>query len=471
MILREFVAIAAGNLWRLKLRTGLTVAGVMIGIGALVTMLAFAAGIQKNATTQFEQLDLLHTLQVTPQLDLGNLAAVADSAIGSADSARTAPAVKAAVLDNAALEKIAALEGVTLVYPQNSFDAQVTWRDTERAVTAQALPAAFAARREFGTLLCGRFFESDSTREVVLGKRFVDLLGVAPDSILGDTLHIKVAGRAGLAAAFVGYMIRDLELPSLFERATELLPRALRLIFGASEIDLVICGVAEIHGGFGFRLHQVLMPNGMAAGLDRLTFSNPIELLSQLTAQQNTGYSLAIVTHGRTADGRAIRDAIEELGFRTFGFVDQLSEMRRAFMIFDLIIGIVGVIALIVASLGIVNTMIMSILERTREIGILKSLGAEDLHIRALFLVESGMIGLIGSSLGWLLGWTVSRLVSFIARRIMIAQDVPVIELFSLTPLLAFGAILFGIVLSLLAGLYPSGRAARIDPVRALRHE
>lgn len=469
MILREFMAIAANNLWRMKLRTSLTVAGVMIGIGALVTMFAFAAGIQKNAVTQFDRLDLLHTLQVMPQLELDPRGAVADST--GADSTQTSPAMKAAVLDEAALTAIGALDGVTHVYPQSTFDAQVTWRDTEREATIQALPTTYTTRRELGTLICGRFFDADSAREVVLGKRFVDQLGCPPDSLLGDTLHVEVAGRAELATAFFGYLIRDLALPEIFGRAQALVPRALRLVFGKSEVDLTVCGVAEIQGGFGFRLHQILMPSGVAADLDRLTFSNPIELLSQLTAQEGSGYSLVVVTHGRTADGRAIRDAIEEMGFRTFSFVDQLGEMRRAFLIFDLIIGIVGLIALIVASLGIANTMIMSILERTREIGILKSLGAEDRHVRAMFLVESGLIGLIGSSLGLLLGWCVSRLISFIAKRVMIAQNVPVMELFTLPLLLALGAILFGVALSLLAGLYPAGRAARIDPVRALRHE
>jgi putative ABC transport system permease protein len=145
--------------------------------------------------------------------------------------------------------------------------------------------------------------------------------------------------------------------------------------------------------------------------------------------------------------------------------------MRRGFLVFDAMVGVIGFIAMVVASLGIVNTMVMSILERTREIGILKSLGAEDGQIRQLFLVETALIGLIGSLLGLLLGWVISRIASVVVKRIMTAQEVPPLDLFHLPFLLVLGAIAFGIGVSLAAGLYPAARAARVDPVQALRRE
>jgi ABC-type antimicrobial peptide transport system permease subunit len=145
--------------------------------------------------------------------------------------------------------------------------------------------------------------------------------------------------------------------------------------------------------------------------------------------------------------------------------------MRRSFLIFDAFMGIIGFIALFVAALGIVNTMVMSIIERTREIGILKSLGAQEPQIRLLFLVESGTIGLIGSIGGLCLGWVVSRVASFLTQQWMSRQEVPPMDMFHLPVWAGFAAVVFGIVVSVLAGLYPSARAARIDPVEALRHE
>jgi putative ABC transport system permease protein len=115
--------------------------------------------------------------------------------------------------------------------------------------------------------------------------------------------------------------------------------------------------------------------------------------------------------------------------------------------------------------------MVMSILERTREIGILKTLGAEDGQIRLLFLIETALIGLIGSLLGLGLGWGITRIGSLVVKRIMVAQDVPPLEMFHIPFYLVLGAIAFGVGVSLAAGLYPAGRAARVDPVQALRGE
>jgi ABC-type antimicrobial peptide transport system permease subunit len=131
----------------------------------------------------------------------------------------------------------------------------------------------------------------------------------------------------------------------------------------------------------------------------------------------------------------------------------------------------VGLVALATAALGIVNTMVMSVSERRREIGIFKSLGAEDRDVHHLFLVESGTIGAVGSVLGVLLGWVVARIGSAIAQELMRRQDVPPIDLFA-TPLwLVALAIGFGTLVAVLAGWLPAARASRIDPVRALRNE
>jgi putative ABC transport system permease protein len=115
--------------------------------------------------------------------------------------------------------------------------------------------------------------------------------------------------------------------------------------------------------------------------------------------------------------------------------------------------------------------MIMSILERTREIGILKSLGAEDAHVRALFLTEAAAIGFLGSVGGILLGLAVTGAASAVARAFMVRQEIPPMDLFHLPFWVALAAVAFGTLLSVMAGLYPAVRAARIDPVQALRRD
>jgi len=163
---------------------------------------------------------------------------------------------------------------------------------------------------------------------------------------------------------------------------------------------------------------------------------------------------------------------VEALGFRTYSFAEQFEEIQEFFIYFNMALGLIGLIALVTASLGIVNTMIMSILERTREIGVLKSLGADERDIRILFLVESGMIGSIGAILGIVFGWLITRVASVIARAVMESEGIMEDMAFFALPLwLIATAFSFGLVVSLLAGLYPAARAARVDPVQALRSE
>jgi ABC-type lipoprotein release transport system permease subunit len=116
--------------------------------------------------------------------------------------------------------------------------------------------------------------------------------------------------------------------------------------------------------------------------------------------------------------------------------------------------------------------MIMSILERTREIGIMKAIGAEDREIKLIFFVEAAVIGIFGGILGVLVAWGIDGVANRLAYRFILKpQGASFIDFFSLPPYLSIGAILFALVVSITAALYPASRAARIDPVRALRHD
>jgi putative ABC transport system permease protein len=480
MIKREFFIIGAGNLWRMKVRSLLTICGVIIANGALVAMLAIASGMQKNIIDTFTDLNLFHTIHVMPPL---SGAAGTDSVSVIPETADLLTGLRGErqrQLDDTALAEILALADVVHIYPQDTFDVTLVCGESEVDLTAQALSVSFYENRELGTLVAGRLFESNETPEVVLSLRAARRLGWEPDSLIGQNVHLNVMGRGQLALGLFNYFVSDLNLPDAVRqelekpnvhRWLERLSRRLLSISGESEIDLTVCGVVDVAGGFGFRLRDVLIPTGVAGGLDRMGFSDPIEVLSKISGGGGTGYSLAVVTIDESADNRAVRDEIEGLGWRTYDFLEQFSQMKKSFLLFDALVGVFGLVALIIACLGITNTMIMSILDRTREIGILKSLGAENGHIRLLFLIESGLIGVIGSIGGIILGWFISRIASFFLKRFMEAEGVPAMEMFHYPLWLIVGAFLFGVLVSLLAGSYPAQRAARIDPVRALRNE
>jgi hypothetical protein len=191
-----------------------------------------------------------------------------------------------------------------------------------------------------------------------------------------------------------------------------------------------------------------------------------------LAEGQTEGYDSAVVRVTDPVVLTEVRKRITDLGFGSFSIVDQLDQIRTVFLIIDSVLGLLGGISLLVASFGIANTMIMSILERTREIGIMKAIGAEDREIKLIFFVEAAVIGVFGGVIGTLLAWGIDGVANRLAYRFILKpQGASFVDFFSLPPYLSLGAIMFALVVSILAALYPAARAARIDPVRALRHD
>jgi putative ABC transport system permease protein len=179
----------------------------------------------------------------------------------------------------------------------------------------------------------------------------------------------------------------------------------------------------------------------------------------------------------RVADPSRIKPVTERLtqmGFRAFSVTTQLEEIERIFLIVNSSLALIGGIALLVASFGISNTMIMSIRERTREIGIMKAIGGSDGEVMRIFFVEASLIGLFGGMLGVIGGWAIDRVANALANRYIAeqaGQAMRHIEFFSIPWYLAGGAVLFAILISLIAAIYPAVRAAKVDPIKALRYE
>jgi putative ABC transport system permease protein len=159
------------------------------------------------------------------------------------------------------------------------------------------------------------------------------------------------------------------------------------------------------------------------------------------------------------------------MGFNTYSILDATRSLRRFFAVLDLFLGIFGSLALAVAALGIVNTLVMAILERRREIGIMKAIGASDGDVKKLFLAEAAVMGLLGGMLGVALGWVIGRLINAGANVYLHRQNLPSENLWAVPWWLVGGAIAFAIVISMISGLYPAARAAKLDPVQALRYE
>ena len=237
------------------------------------------------------------------------------------------------------------------------------------------------------------------------------------------------------------------------------------------EIKLRIVGITDqdpdgIRGTSGAR---VFLPLKMVENLHVMLPSGMRDSESNFSSVP-TYLSLSVRLRSPN-DVETVQDAIKKLGFNTFSILDATRNLRRFFAVLDLFLGIFGSLALTVAALGIVNTLAMAILERRREIGIMKAIGASDGDVKKLFFAEAAVMGLVGGVLGVALGWSIGRVINIGTNIYLRRQDFPAENLWSVPWWLVVGAIVFAVLVSMISGLYPAARAARLDPVQALRYE
>jgi putative ABC transport system permease protein len=164
---------------------------------------------------------------------------------------------------------------------------------------------------------------------------------------------------------------------------------------------------------------------------------------------------------------------IQALGFQTRSRVEFLEREQLMYLLIFGAMTCVAAVALLVAGLSITNTMLISILERTREVGIMKAVGARDRHIQLIFLVEGALIGFVGGCLGLVLGWAGSFPAdSWVRDMVKNRMHFELSEsIFVFPAWLLFGAPLFACLVTTIAAVYPAWRAARVNPITALRHE
>ncbi|MES2789213.1 MAG: ABC transporter permease, partial [Planctomycetota bacterium] len=204
-----------------------------------------------------------------------------------------------------------------------------------------------------------------------------------------------------------------------------------------------------------------------------LPYQTAIDLMQKLFKGNTVGLEHAVVFVDSPQHSKDVVKAINDLGLNAYAPLEHIERERLMYLLIFGGMTCIAAIALLVAALGIANTMLMSVLERTREIGIMKSVGAGNGTLQFLFLVEGALIGLLGGGLGLLAAWGASfpgdaYIRSLVTNDLKINLDQ---SIFVFPPWLAMTVLTFAVLVTTLAAVSPARRAARIDPVRALRHE
>jgi len=304
----------------------------------------------------------------------------------------------------------------------------------------------------FQRMSFGQFFPNDADDSCLLSLEFAKrLTDGKPGGLVGKDITFGYAAASAPGASETGMPGVNLQ---------------------RSERKFRVVGIVERQAGpspGGAMFAAVMIPLARARAMGVTDVSGPQALLRQLSDRRV--YTTVTVKVNRAQDTEAVEKKIKEMGFNAFSIADLLESQKKAFILLDLLLGLVGSIALTVASLGIVNTMVMSILERTREIGVMKAVGGDDADVRKIFLVEASLIGLFGGVFGIALGWAVGRVINAGANYYLQTQGVPAANLFLIPWWLMAGAIAFALLVSLVAGSFPAMRAARLDPIQALRHD
>jgi putative ABC transport system permease protein len=443
---RDLTDLALRNLREALFRNALTTLGVAVGVASLVAMLSLGVGLQELASKRLSQSGLFDTILVTPKNSFRG------PGRPQRDEQRGKPV---RVLDEDARKEIEKLPNVVEVYPQIRFFTEVRFNNKPFATVVAGMPESSKNSGSFDGMK-GHFFSSPAADEAILQIEFAKELSENPDSLIGQELLLRYAERQALQGNGVG----SAEPSGGFS----VVPKDLRLkIIGVVETE-----PAAGYGGYGNA--RLLIPLETAATL-RAAQVNDLRDIVRDSAANKTTYPSLSVRAKSPSQVEALEASIKNLGFNAFSLLDASKSLRTFFSVFDLLLGIFGSLALAVATLGIVNTLVMAILERRREIGVLKALGAADSDVQQLFFVEAGVMGLLGGILGVVFGWLLGRALTYGTNVYLHRQNLNSIELSSVPWWLVLSALGFAVLVSLAAGLYPASRAAKLNPVDALRYE
>ena len=422
---RDLARTAWDNLLRRPVRNILTAAGVLIGIVTLVAMVSFGVGVQEEITRNFEALGLENVF-ISPTFPEEE-DAFDPFGVSEPEEPLTPKSVEI-------FRNLPEVQSVTPVLnlPSN-MEVSLSYADV-------ALPVRFSSGTGHSPMGPGMPTLPEMLAGVSLGE--------------GDTQGLTLI--EGLADQLLENT--DLGYEDLVHQTVTL---TIRLPRGETkEFTAQIMGVES-----GRASNTIELGLAERAEIKAWWYGRPDTL-------QTDGYDMLVVRAVDQLSVPAVLETAESLNLNAQSLGAVLEIANRVLAIMQALLGSVGALALLVATLGVANTMMMAIYERTREIGVLKALGATSQEVRRMFTADAVFLGIIGGIVGVILGTLLGRLVDWLGHVYLESEGVIGIGQMSVVPpWLAIGALVFAALIGVLGGLYPAAHAARLDPVVALKHE
>jgi putative ABC transport system permease protein len=474
----DYLRLAFRNIRRQKLRSTLTIFAVVIGVTSVTIMLALVTGAKNFFLTQVEANGTLQQVAISSKTDITNF----NDAQHNGGSNNCDTCVK---LNDALVDKIKSVQHVTGV-------ARIAGNGTLQAIsysgqklTTEQTTAYDANGIITNNILAGRDIEaSDTIGVITITSDYADKFGYKNNyqSLVGKQVQLETQN----FYTGVGATIQPPQQgPGTNNQGPNQQPTTLTAtIVGVADtannsatIRVPLEWMRQMNES---QMYQFTAADQAAQQAAQAACNNTrgpcnqpqqhLTLVVQDMLAQN-GYSSLIAKVDNSKNAATAATAIKRLGVGAADAQASINQQLTIFNIIGLVLGGIGGIALAVAAIGVVNTMIMAILERTREIGVMRAVGAKRSTVRTLFTLEASMLGFLGGVIGVGFGFGLTKVANIIVNKQLASQGVKVHNIIGLPVWLIVTVIGIATLIGMLAGLYPAARAAKLDPVEALRYE